>query len=80
MIVWSGFDQNGDFNDGGRYNLTANSWTALAITGAPSPRQYGSAVWTGSEMLVFGGLAGSNLRYDTFSYAPDRTTYLYQRP
>jgi hypothetical protein len=42
-------------NDGGRYNPAANSWTAVPTTGAPAARDYHTAVWTGSEMIVWGG-------------------------
>jgi hypothetical protein len=31
------------------------SWTPLATTGAPSPRQRPAHVWTGSKLLVWGG-------------------------
>ena len=47
---------NGSYlNDGGRYNPTANSWTALPTSGAPAARYSHTAVWTGSEMIVWGG-------------------------
>ena len=48
-------------NDGGRYNPTANSWTAVPTTGAPAARCDHTAVWTGSEMIVWGGYGGSQL-------------------
>jgi len=39
--------------DGGRYNANTDSWTATSITNVPSPRAYHTAVWTGSEMVVW---------------------------
>ena len=48
-------------NDGGRYNPAANSWTAVSTTGAPAARDYHTAVWTGSEMIVWGGDNGSSV-------------------
>jgi N-acetylneuraminic acid mutarotase len=47
-------------NDGGRYNPAGNSWTAVTTTGAPAARDLHTAVWTGSEMIVWGGF-GSGL-------------------
>jgi len=38
----------------------ANSWAAVPTTGAPSARAYHTAVWTGSEMIVWGGYNGSS--------------------
>jgi N-acetylneuraminic acid mutarotase len=70
MIVWGGEDWNGArytyHNDGGRYSLVADSWTAVPTNGAPGARTYHTAVWTGSEMIVWGGYYwdGSRDRYD----------------
>jgi hypothetical protein len=55
MIVWGGID--GSFwNTGGRYNPSTDSWTATSTAGdAPTFRADHAAVWTGSEMIVWGG-------------------------
>ena len=45
-------------NTGGRYNPSTDSWTATTTTNAPSARYYHTAVWTGSEMIVWGGIGG----------------------
>ena len=56
MIVWGGFSpDHGSFNTGGRYNPSTDSWTATSTTNAPSARAFHTAVWTGSEMIVWGG-------------------------
>lgn len=57
MIVWGGADANTGvlLNDGGRYNPTTDTWTALSTTNAPTARSIASAVWTGAEMIVWGG-------------------------
>jgi N-acetylneuraminic acid mutarotase len=64
MIVWGGLfhDINGDhyFNTGGRYNFSTDSWTATSTTNAPAARAFHTAVWTVSEMIVWGGFNGSN--------------------
>ena len=47
MIVWSGYSYNNSnpyLNDGGRYNPTTNSWTAMTNTGAPGGRGFHTAV------------------------------------
>jgi N-acetylneuraminic acid mutarotase len=56
MIVWAGYDYaHGDFNTGGRYDPNTDSWTATSTTNAPEARYYHTSVWTGSEMIVWGG-------------------------
>ena len=40
---------------GGRYDPITDSWTATSTISAPDPRQNHTAVWTGTEMIVWGG-------------------------
>jgi N-acetylneuraminic acid mutarotase len=65
MIVWGGYDSfvGGDVNTGGRYNPSTDSWTTTSTTNAPSSREEHTAVWTGSEMIVWGGF-----EYDSGNY------------
>src|SRR5205823_7360140 len=48
---------------------TDDTWTATTTTNAPSARSYPTAIWTGSEMIVWGGGTASGTlntgaRYD----------------
>ena len=43
-------------NTGGRYNPDTDSWTATSTTNAPEARTWHTAVWTDSEMIVWGGM------------------------
>ncbi|MBX7221652.1 MAG: hypothetical protein K1Y36_17000 [Blastocatellia bacterium] len=59
MIVWGGrFRSIGTrkLNTGGRYNPVSDTWTPTSTVNAPEPRQDHSAVWTGTEMIVWGGI------------------------
>ena len=58
MIVWGG-GQIFAVNTGGRYNPGTDSWTATSTIDAPSSREKHTAVWTGSQMIVWGGYSGS---------------------
>ena len=55
MIVWGGANSGSYLNTGGRYNPVTDTWTATGTTNAPSARFNHTAVWTGSEMIVWGG-------------------------
>jgi N-acetylneuraminic acid mutarotase len=59
MIIWGGFGNCGIgyCNTGGQYDPSTDSWTATSTTNAPDGRASQTAVWTGSEMIVWGGLA-----------------------
>ena len=43
------------FNTGGRYDPATDSWRPTSTQNAPSARSGPTAVWTGSEMIVWGG-------------------------
>ena len=58
MIVWGGYFQdnmNHYWNTGGRYDPSSDSWTATGTTNAPDGRAIHTAIWTGSQMVVWGG-------------------------
>jgi N-acetylneuraminic acid mutarotase len=75
MIVWGGNDVKGvkgteHFNTGGRYNPSTNSWTATSLVNAPTPRTAHTAVWTGSEMIIWGGHTDTNVFNSGGRYNP----------
>jgi dockerin type I repeat protein len=65
MIVWGGNDSSNYFNTGGRYNPSADSWTATNTTNAPLGRHFHKAVWSGSEMIVWAGTDSSFNPFNT---------------
>jgi hypothetical protein len=72
MIVWGGFRYyweivGGDLyclaeilSDGARYDPDSDQWSPITNVGAPSARRWHAAVWTGSEMIVWGGRTDTN--------------------
>ena len=50
------------YNDGGVYDPSGNSWTAVATNNAPDSRSFHSAVWTDNVMLIWGGKTGTALK------------------
>src|SRR5882724_137687 len=60
MIVWGGVDSSSVLNTGGRYCASlsvacTDNWIATSTNSAPDGRERHTAVWTGSEMIVWGG-------------------------
>lgn len=59
MIIWGGNDGGSStpyLNTGSMYDPASDTWTATSVTGnVPKARQNHTAVWTGSEMIVWGG-------------------------
>src|SRR5437773_8084358 len=73
MVIWGGYYVNATgvyvwLNTGARYDPVMDQWTSTSLNGAPTPRGH-SAVWTGKEMMIWGGSSnipatGNGARYD----------------
>jgi N-acetylneuraminic acid mutarotase len=73
VVVWGGGSAMGstDYNTGGRYDPSSNSWQAMSTSSAPSPRRAPRAIWTGSRVLVWGGYESpSKPASDAYLYDP----------
>jgi N-acetylneuraminic acid mutarotase len=60
MIVWGGLDSETlptpeTLNTGGRYLPATDSWIRMSTANAPASRYGHIGVWTGREMIVWGG-------------------------
>jgi hypothetical protein len=72
MVVWGGAHIPAvSLNTGGRYDPDSDAWAATSTTGAPNARSSHTAIWTGREMIVWGGANvtefNSGGRYDPVS-------------
>lgn len=72
MIVWGGYNYNSStyFNTGARYNPSTDTWTATSTISAPGIREMHTAVWIGSEMIIWGGTSGTGALNDGSRYNP----------
>jgi hypothetical protein len=71
MIIWGGQDLSFNFfNTGGKYDPSTDSWTPTSTSNAPTARSIHTAVWTGSEMIVWGGLGDNNFVNTGGKYNP----------
>lgn len=76
VIVWGGEFFDGQWqqylDNGARYDPVQDHWSPM--WGGPTPpsaRSRHSAVWTGTEMIVFGGFWGWHMRDDGSRYDPE---------
>jgi N-acetylneuraminic acid mutarotase len=80
MIIWGGVYQRGGppeyFNTGGRYNPSTNSWMATSPTNAPVARELHTAVWTGNEMIIWGGDTLTSYLRSGGRYNPTTDTWI----
>ena len=84
MIVWGGWDPGSGtvFSTGARYNLSTDSWAPTSTTNVPDARSSQTAVWTSSEMIIWGGSdenfvplnSGGMYNPGTDSWIPTSTT------
>ncbi|MCX6185898.1 MAG: hypothetical protein NTU43_02735 [Bacteroidetes bacterium] len=80
MIVWGGNTGNGSnpysSNDGFKYNPNTNTLTPISTVGAPTARSGHSAIWTGTEMIIWGGTGNTtNIVNDGAKYNPSTDSW-----
>ncbi|MGM9486883.1 Kelch repeat-containing protein [Ideonella sp. YS5] len=71
MLIWSGYDVTRGqlFRDGARFNPRTGTWKPMSTLGAPQATYWNTAVWTGQQMVTWGGVMGDagNGRYEPAS-------------
>jgi N-acetylneuraminic acid mutarotase len=81
LLVWGGqaAPVGGAYHylrDGGRYDPATDQWRPIAEEGAPSARYDYASVWTGSELIVWGGrTSGISSLTDGARYNPTTDTW-----
>jgi len=79
MLVWGGATlKEGPlaFPDGAAYNPATNSWRSIGVAPLHAGARFG-AVWTGKQMLVWGGTRGEGAAFDPVT---NRWTLLPKSP
>lgn len=78
MVVWGGGTVFPSVVSapGGRYDPISDQWTAVSTTGQPQYRRDLTSVWTGTEMIIWGGRAsGSTFPSVGGRYNPTNDTW-----
>lgn len=78
MIVYAGLS-GGCEDDGGRYDGGGDAWTTVLPVASGEEHNEGTAVWTGSEMILHGGWCAAPVNltnaydpvFDTWTAIPD---------
>ncbi len=82
MMVWGGSTSASAFVyaiAGGRYNPVNSTWSSMSTTNSPAARVNPNMVWTGAELIVWGGSNGAGLNAGG-RFRAGQIFYLYQRP
>jgi N-acetylneuraminic acid mutarotase len=84
MIIWGGGVDTGDFapiyNKGGRYDPVNNQWIPTTLSGAPVERAHHSAVWTGKEVIIWGGENANGVLKTGRIYTPFTDSWCTTKP
>jgi N-acetylneuraminic acid mutarotase len=71
MIVWGGTSTEHALNTGGKYSPSTDEWHPVTPNRAPEARFGHTAIWTGSQMIVWGGYReDGTLATDGSAYDP----------
>jgi hypothetical protein len=83
MVVFGGEDSTGALVTGGGYDPATGLWHNLSTAGNALARRGHTGVWTGAELVVFGGLGtGSSptAMAAVQRLMPEATWYFYRKP
>jgi hypothetical protein len=79
VVVWGGasFNDGGTaFPSGGRYRPSNDIWGPVSTANAPTGRYYAVGVWSGTQVLVWGGIGDGNAVFETgAAYSPALNTW-----
>ncbi len=73
MIVWGGATGSSPevyLDEGASFEPRSGRLTLLPMLDAPSRRTHAAAVWTGTEMIVWGGYQGTSVASTGARYRP----------
>jgi hypothetical protein len=76
MIIWGGYG-GGFLNTGARYLPQFDSWLSTSPINPPAGRYFHTAVWTGAEMIVWGGQDAVAIRNTGGRYDPAANTWSF---
>ena len=79
MLVFGGETAAGTTSTGAAYNPLSNQWRALTTAGNPQVRSDATAVWSGTELIVFGGRANGTPFAALQRLNPQPTWYFYRK-
>ncbi|RKH48339.1 hypothetical protein D7Y23_20465 [Corallococcus sp. AB050B] len=78
LVVWGGSggaSLDVPLRDGAAYSPETDSWRPLSSEGAPQARWAHTAVWTGSKMIIWGGLGCGSDGQDLPRYCEEGAAY-----
>ena len=79
MIVWGGKTEDSFLGGGAVFDPSGNfglgSWSTMSTSNAPDARSSHSAVWTGSEMIIYGGETVNAEDNTAAAYNPDTDSW-----
>lgn len=67
MVIFGGYGNSGPLNKGGVYDINTNFWTSMneTLSGYPGNRYHNSIIWTGTQIIVWGGCTSLTSGFDT---------------
>ena len=79
MMVMGGANGGGDVSSAAAYDPQTSEWRSLSALGAPLARSGARAVWTSTDLLVFGGTSGGTPVATLQRLFPQPEWYFYRK-
>jgi len=80
MILHGGDTVQGASAESYAYDPSADRWRSLTLSGSPLARSEAAMIWTGEEMIVFGGRQNGSFLGSLQRLNPRPAVHLYRIP
>ena len=80
VLIQGGETAAGATASGAVYDLDDQTWRSLSLAGDPVPRSESSMVWTGNDLILFGGKANGVATGGAQRLNPQPDWYFYRKP
>ena len=80
IVIIGGETASGPTASGAALDLVDRIWRPLTLSGNPTPRAEASVIWTGSDLVLFGGKSNGAAVGATQRLNPQPDWYFYRKP
>ena len=80
MLIYGGEDNTGSFSSGAAYDPVKNKWRTLDSATGVVARTGATAVWSGSQLVLFGGLSAGTPIASLQRLTPQPAFYFFRKP
>ena len=80
MLIYGGEDNTGSISSGAAFDPAKNTWRTLDTATGAVARTLSTAVWSGSQLVIFGGQSAGTPIAALQRLTPQPAFYFFRKP